>query len=238
MKFGLPISFALHGLVLFGGLLVLGKGVSNLQSEEVIPLKIVTVSEQTNIKPSQKEIPIKELPQDVPQVSVAKQELLPKAPKKIPTEQTKGFNLDDFSKMVEDARDKDPEASVQKVLVGEAQAAKVTQNGVGDKTDLTISPGDYIRAKMEPCWLIDKGAKDFQNLRIEVKLELNEKGEIQVLNITNSAQIIASPNNGWRAARENVVSALHECAPYDGLSALNYDEWKIMKLNFQPGDEE
>lgn len=216
----------------------MGKSVNNIQSEKIIPLKIVTVSEQTNIKPSQKEVPTKELPQEVPQTSSPTETPLTETVQATPPEQSKGFSLDDFSKMVEQARDTDPDSNIQKVLVGEAQAAKIAQNGLGDKTDLTITPGDYIRAKMEPCWLIDKGAKNFQALRVEIKLELSEKGEIDLLNIANSAQIIASPNNGWRAARENVVSALNECAPYDGLMALDYDEWKIMRLNFQPGDTE
>lgn len=238
MKFGLPISFTLHGLIVFGGLLILGKTVSTVQSEKIIPLKIVTVTERTNIKPSQKETPKKELPQEVPQISEPVEKAVPETLPSAPPEKPKGFSLDDFSNMIKKTREKNPDASVQKVLVGEAQAAEIAQNGVGEKTDLTITPGDYIRTKMEPCWLIDKGAKNYQNLRVEVRLELSEKGEIDLLNITNSAQIIASPNNGWRAARENVVSALNECAPYDGLRTLDYDEWKTMKLNFQPGDAE
>lgn len=146
------------------------------------------------------------------------------------------FNLDAFSDMVNQSRTDNPDANRQIVLTGEAEQAKQTQSGVGAGDEMTASPTDYIRSRMEPCWHIDKGAEGYQSLRVEVTLDLSDKGEIVSLNIRNSARIIASGSSAWRAARENVVAALNECAPYEGLRSQKYETWKSMKLNFQPGD--
>ena len=244
MKFGIPISFALHAFTVFGGVLIFNGQYKDSENVQIIPLKIVTVSERTNIKPTQrKPDPIAEPQEDVAPIQG---EELPEAPQEqaekmtevkpkpsLDVEKTPAFNLDALSNMVDKARSENPDTNTQKILHGEA--AKVNQSGSGEQTDLTVNAPDYIRAKMEPCWLIDKGAKNYQNLRVEIVLNLDEDAKIITARVRNNAQIIASSNNAWRAARENVVAALHECAPYVGLATLDYNAWKTMKLNFQPG---
>lgn len=257
MKFGLSISFALHALVVSGGMFLWNNGITDITDVRIIPLEIVTVADATNVMPTRKERP-KEPKDDVdlqtPQKQAAAEPISPapvtkpiKKPGKVQPKEAESvekslaqkqpkFNLDAFENMIDQSRTENPEANLEKILIAEAELAKQNQNGSGDSSELTVSPGDYIKAKMEPCWLIDQGAKDYQLLRVEIALGLNERGEISTLNILNGAQIIASPNNAWRAARENVVAALNECAPYDGLRASDYNTWKTMKLNFQPGD--
>jgi len=71
-------------------------------------------------------------------------------------------------------------------------------------------------------------------LRVEVQVHLGINGGIEGIDVLNNSQILASPNNSWRAARDNVISALNQCAPYDKLPKSDYDNWKKPKLNFQP----
>lgn len=273
MKFGLPISFALHALMVSGGVMLWQERAKTVEAAKIIPLEIVTVSDYTNVKPTrtkpvetpkplpdtvetiQPEVPpeiIKTEPKPIVTPTPEKtSETTPEVPKpEKPTEvvaekpaepaketpTTPSFNLDSFSDMVDKSRTDNPDANTQITLTGDIEQAKQNQNGAGDHDGMTVSPTDYIRAKMEPCWHIDKGAKDYQGLRVEITLDLNDKGEIDALKIRNGAQIIASGSTSWRAARENVVAALNECAPYDGLMAQQYETWKTMKLNFQPGD--
>lgn len=255
MKFGLPISFSFHFFAVCGGMLLWHNTVEDLPAVRIIPLKLVTVAERTNIAPTRKK-PIKETPkEDVP--VLAKPEPVEKpAPAPIPTPaietpteeakpdkptpkepgKTPAFNLDALSDMVSKARTDTPDANVQKPLVGEVRMADRDQRGVGDQTENTVSAPDYIKTKMKPCWPIDRGAKNYQKLRVEVRLLLGENGDINSLNVINGAQIIASQNSAWRAARDKVLAGLHECAPYDGLRAQDYEQWKNMKLNFQPGE--
>lgn len=231
--------------------MVLGKVVDTSLDMEIISLKIVTIAKQTNIKPTQikPEIPteVETLPktvEDLPIDNSASQEdkeqenqAQDQAEQETATNMPSKFSLDDFTKMVENVRNENPDAYSQKELIGEREIGERQQRGRGEKNDPTLNPADYIRSKMQPCWLIDKGAKNYQTLRVEIELTLTQQGGISMLKIANDTQIIASSNNGWRAARENVVAALIECAPYGKLKSLEYDEWKAMKLNFQPGDE-
>lgn len=263
MKFGLPISFALHALCVSGGVMLWQGQAKTVEVVKIIPLEIITVSERTNIKPTRRTIEDIVEPETVEPVeppATEPDELATKpieTPAETSTEMTAvkpdaklgpkletteeppkepAFNLDAFSNMVDKSRTENPDANTQIVLTGEAEQARINQNGTNDRDEMTVSPTDYIRAKMEPCWHIDKGAKDYQGLRVEVALDLNENGEISTLNIRNGAQIIASGSHAWRAARENVIAALNECAPYEGLRAQKYETWQNMKLNFQPGD--
>ena len=50
MKLGLPISFALHGAAIFGGLFVYKGGVAPLPETRIIPIELVTITETTNIR--------------------------------------------------------------------------------------------------------------------------------------------------------------------------------------------
>jgi outer membrane biosynthesis protein TonB len=50
MKLGLPISFVLHGAVIFGGLFVYKGSLKPLPETRIIPIELVTVTETTNIR--------------------------------------------------------------------------------------------------------------------------------------------------------------------------------------------
>jgi len=50
MRFGLPISFILHGAAIFGGMFVYNGGVKPLEEARVIPIELITVAEDTNIR--------------------------------------------------------------------------------------------------------------------------------------------------------------------------------------------
>jgi len=145
------------------------------------------------------------------------------------------FDLDAFSSMVDRARDENPDVNRQAVLGSEIADRNV--QGVGDETANTVNSTEYIQSKMLNCYKIDTGAQDYRNLRVEVRINLSPEGEINNIKVLNEMQIIASPNNSWRAARDNVVFALNECAPYDKLPKDDYNTWKTTKLNFQPSDE-
>ena len=256
MKFGLPISFSLHTAAVFGGLLLWSGAGTQLPELKFIPLEIVTVGEVTNVKSTRKKPPkeqpkIDEVTPPAPtpkpkEIETSPEGTLPADKEETPApEDTKdpapAFNLDAFSDMVDKARTENPDDNNQKVLANETVSPELSDrdvDGTGDQTGLTISTNDYIRTKMKPCWSVDKGAEDYLDLRVEVRLRLDKAGEITSLDVLNAAQIIASPNNSWRAARDRVVTGLRECAPYDGLQTRNYDEWKSMKLNFQPGESQ
>ncbi|HHL42854.1 MAG TPA: hypothetical protein ENJ42_04485 [Hellea balneolensis] len=254
MKFGLPISFAVHFALGFGGLYLWRGDVKPLPKINVISLNMITVSDVTNIKRTIKKPdpePVKEAqpaPPPEPEPIAEPTETVPDIPQPANDEIEKTdepskpappkFDLDALADQFKNIREENPNANEQKTLtseVGLPEYADIDRKGAGDRTALTASAKDYIRAKTRPCWNIDIGAQDYKNLRVEVRLRLDRHGEVLGVDVLNDAQIIASPNKSWRAARDKVVIALRECAPYNGLPGHAYEEWKSMKLNFQPG---
>lgn len=253
MKFGLPISFVLHFALGFGGLYLWRSEIKELPNSKIISLDMVTVSDVTNIKrtikkpdqkPQERKTQAPSIPDPVPEPDGKPDVVnLPKDEKDKPSDKPAqtappAFDLDALADQFKTIRNENPDGNRQKTLTSEAglpQYDERTREGAGLGTGLSASMVDYIKAKTRPCWNIDIGAQDYKNLRVEVRLRLDRTGEVTGIDVLNNAEIIASPNRSWRAARDKVVIALRECAPYNGLPANVYDEWKSMKLNFQPG---
>ncbi len=240
MKFGLPISFALHGLVAFGGVLLWSGHVEQLAQTHIIPLELVTVSDITDIQPTRsKDVEPEEKPEEKPEITpetIAPETGQPPIPK---SEPAPVFDLDELEKAFKDVRKDNPDAGTQKTLTNEAPNADIAENerqGVGAGTDAIVNAKDYIRSRMKDCWNVDTGAMDYQDLAIKVDLTLNMDGSIANIKVTNNAQIIASANKSWAVARYNATTALRKCAPYDGLLNIDYDVWKELKLHLDPGE--
>ena len=266
MKFGLPISLIMHLSFAFGGLLIWNNRTNQFADVRIIPLELVTVSDITNIKPMRKkpvepepvdeEIPIAEPdPEADPEVP-AEPELIEEVvetptespdgelladetPEDVPNVEPKPPTLEELlnsaSASVDQARKDNPNANSQQTLQSEVADRYIP--GVGEETGNSVNATEYIQSKMLQCYKVDTGAKDYRNLRVEVRISLSRDGNINDIKVLNQMQIIASPNDSWRAARDNVIFALNDCAPYDKLPKDDYNYWKTTKLNFQPTDE-
>lgn len=245
MKFGLPISLIAHFSLAFGGLVLWGGAAREFTDVRILPLKLVTVDDISNIKPVVKEPvedpnPIEVFSEPEPEIPTESPDReLPVAPPGEPSKpmQKSTFNLDDFEALVKQLREENPGVKRQEILqsgTGTPEPGEYTITGIGPSTGLTIRAEEYIQAKMLACYKIDRGAEDYLNLRVEVQVHLGINGGIEGIDVLNNSQILASPNNSWRAARDNVISALNQCAPYDKLPKSDYDNWKKPKLNFQP----
>ena len=147
MKFGIPISLLLHATLISGGLFVF-TGTPKLPDErKIIPIDIVSVSKETNIRAAVKRPEPKSEPEIEAQVPDTPQEPVPVAPpealpdpkpsdavnvvpeleveveeietKDAKQEETSSFNLDDLSALIDRSRDQQPEANQQKILQSE-----------------------------------------------------------------------------------------------------------------------
>jgi hypothetical protein len=240
----------MHTVFAFGGLLVWNSQVTEFSELRIIPLELITVSEITNIKPVRKKPeedippevtePAEDVPPELPTESEDGELLADTPPEETPNvepeaEQQAAFNLDDFSKMVDQARKDNPNANTQTVLKSEIGDREII--GAGQEDGMTLNYQEYIQTKMAGCWKIDSGAKDYRNLRVEVRVMLNKDGAVQDIAVLNNMRIIASPNDSWRAARDNVIFAINQCAPYDKLPNSDYSTWKTTKMTFQPPQE-
>lgn len=98
---------------------------------------------------------------------------------------------------------------------------------------LTISEIDLVRQKIADCWNPPAGAKDAENLIIEIKVFMNPDGTPRQAHIQDQARMRS--DGFFRAAAESALRAVlnPRCHPYP-LPREKYDHWKDMTLSFNP----
>jgi hypothetical protein len=98
---------------------------------------------------------------------------------------------------------------------------------------MTISEIDAIRRQIERCWNLPAGAKDAENLVVEVAVEMNADGTPRTAAIANQTRMRSDPF--YRAAAESALRAVlnPRCHPFK-LPPDKYDRWRTMTLVFNP----
>jgi hypothetical protein len=99
---------------------------------------------------------------------------------------------------------------------------------------LTISEMDLIRQQISKCWNIPAGARDAQNLIVNVKVWMNMDGTVKEVRLENTG---SSDNPFYRTASESALRAVQDqrCLPLK-LPLEKYDQWKVFVLTFNPKD--
>jgi len=98
---------------------------------------------------------------------------------------------------------------------------------------ISMSEKDAIRAQIERCWNVPAGARDAENLVIEVQVLLNPDGSVSRADIVENSRY--SSDGFYRAAAESAVRAVRLCSPLR-MPPEKYDQWKSMTLTFNPKD--
>lgn len=89
-----------------------------------------------------------------------------------------------------------------------------------------------IRQQVERCWLVPIGAKDAENLAVELRVQLNPDGSLQRAEIVDVARLTGDPF--YRTVAESALRAVRKCEPFQKLPVDRYDVWKDLKLTFNP----
>ena len=98
---------------------------------------------------------------------------------------------------------------------------------------LTISELDAIRRQIEACWSIPAGARDAENLIVDIAVVMNPDGTVQSAEIVDRSRLTGDPF--FRAAAESALRAvLHpRCSPLR-LPPQKYQQWRKFTLSFNP----
>ena len=113
-----------------------------------------------------------------------------------------------------------------------SKAAAGAPGIVSDK--LMMSEEDALRHQIEKCWVVPTGARDAQNLIIELHLEVNPDRTVQSVDIVNSDRM---SDPFFRAAAESARRAVlnPNCSPLN-LPEDKASLWHSINLRFNPQD--
>lgn len=95
--------------------------------------------------------------------------------------------------------------------------------------------GQMVRRQLRDCWNIPAGAKDAQEMRVEIRIRLSPDGTLRGAPEIIDRNRLVDPF--YRAVAESAIRALYnpECRPLR-LPLDQYDIWKEITFNFDPGE--
>lgn len=98
---------------------------------------------------------------------------------------------------------------------------------------LAISEIDLIRQQIRECWNLPVGAKEAQDLSIEIRMVMNSDGTVRQARILDQNRLQSDPF--FRAAAESALRAVlnPRCNPLK-LPPEKYQQWQNMTLIFDP----
>jgi colicin import membrane protein len=102
----------------------------------------------------------------------------------------------------------------------------------GQAAILSQSELDALRARLQQLWSPPVGAKDPQELVVQVRFQLKPDGTLagppMVLSTGKSALYMAS--------RDSAMRAVFRGQPFDMLKPEHYEQWKDLEITFDPRD--
>lgn len=100
-------------------------------------------------------------------------------------------------------------------------------------TVLSMTELDALRYQLSQCWNIQSGARDSQDLSVDVRVEVNQSRVVTSKEIVDQNRYIN--DSFFRAAADSALRALNNpaCTPLN-LPPEKYDQWHEMTINFDP----
>jgi outer membrane biosynthesis protein TonB len=146
---------------------------------------------------------------------------------------------DEFNKLLKNLENnKKPEAP--KVADTKPDAKTSTQPATSQASSLSnrlsISAEDALRRQVSNCWNINPGARDAQNLIVEVIIDVNPDRTARAAEIVDKSRYAS--DSFFRAAADAAVRAVlrnPKCSPLE-LPADEYEKWKRIDFTFDPRD--
>lgn len=101
---------------------------------------------------------------------------------------------------------------------------------------VSISQIDAIRRHFEKCWNIPAGARDAEDLAVEIRVTMAPDATVQQAQIVEQTRMATDPY--YRAAAESALRAVLNPLCHSlqdvGLKPDQYDQWKDMVITFNP----
>ncbi len=244
MRFGFLISLLCHMTALLGGVFLFETKLENLPKSTIVPINLVTISDNTNIKGTYIEKPPVVAKTRIRQ-NDAKSSLLNNKRDFSDSANEFDLNSDASGKYIFDLEklalmvDKNQENSMQRTnssssLPNDNDTIERSSKGEGNK--MTVSEVNALQSAMYRCWRMPVDAVNPENLIVKLEVEMLPGGFVQNVQVINrSEQRQLDPGNTfWDVAEQRAVRAVSQCAPYSFLPVKKYNQWKKITLNFRP----
>jgi hypothetical protein len=196
----------------------------NTEQQAVTPPKQEPDKEEDE-KEDKKQLVDKDAPPDKKKKEDKKKQTTEKKPKK------------DFSSVLKNLADKQKPKQAEKTPdekpEPKAAAAEGQHAPLGSK--LTMSEEDALRHQLEGCWNVPIGAKDIENMAVEIFMVINRDRTLQTARVVD---VIRYNNDSFfRAAADSAIRAVRNpnCSPFE-VPADKYDTWKETTVTFRPSD--
>ncbi|NBX66920.1 MAG: hypothetical protein EBQ96_07995 [Proteobacteria bacterium] len=140
-------------------------------------------------------------------------------------------------------------SSVLKNLVGDEEAQPTPDSVARDTprqapqltapaplgSSISMSEMDALRAQLAGCWAVIPGARDAQDLVVDVEVTVTAAKTVQDARVVD--QLRYNSDTFFRAAADSALRALRApaCTPLS-LPDGKYDQWKTMTVRFDPKD--
>ena len=187
-----------------------------VKPEEIIEQKPEEVKNDFEIKLKNKPEP-KEIVEE-PEVEI----VLKTKPKK------KTFNV---SKVLKDIEQESEDFKKEQETTEEKQSEVFTDE-VGEK--MTISELEMLKQQLYSCYTVPAGAKEFQDMKVQVKIIVNPDRTVKEAIVKNTAKMTSDPF--FRTAGEAALRAFnHPNCSVLMLPEDKYDEWNEINFTFDFG---
>jgi len=123
----------------------------------------------------------------------------------------------------------------EKKAEGTSNVGAKSNQGPALSDRLSISQEDALRRQISSCWNMPIGARNAQDLIVEVLIDVNEDRTVRSAQIVD--QVRYNTDSHFRAAAEAAMRALRhpKCTPLE-LPPDQYEQWKTIRFNFDPRD--
>ena len=100
-----------------------------------------------------------------------------------------------------------------------------------EKTGLSLSEEDALKAQIFGCWSIPLGLPYNENLLVRIKLLLNPDGTVLQSEIIDHARMNKPGQGFYKVLAESALRAVKLCQPLR-VPTTGYERWKELQLNF------
>ena len=99
---------------------------------------------------------------------------------------------------------------------------------------LSLSERDAIVSQFVQCWNIPAGSANDYTLKVGIDVALRPDGSVIGAALAPEQRGRYGNDMPFRAAVDSAIRAVHKCSPIKHLPTEKYNNWKEMRLNFDP----